>query len=87
MITLKKDVYVNICKKVTNHKKTAYGRDNTKQEEMPYFHCGPLSQEKVHQIRTKERAFNIKKTVVVLRMIKIISIIITKMIIVVLMII
>ena len=42
MITLKKDVYVNICKKVTNHKKTAYGRDSTKQEEMPYFHCGPL---------------------------------------------
>ena len=25
---------------------TTYGRDNTKQAEMPYFHCGPSRQEK-----------------------------------------
>ena len=30
-----------------------YGRDNTKQAEMPYFHCGPSRQGKFSQIRSK----------------------------------
>ena len=27
-------------------KYTTYGRDNPKQSEMPYFHCGPSKQKK-----------------------------------------
>ena len=36
---------------------TTYGRDNTKQTEMPYFHCGPSRQEKCQsdQIKMKKR--------------------------------
>ena len=37
--------------------KTTYGRDNTKQAEMPYFHCGSSRQEKCQsdQIKMKKR--------------------------------
>ena len=39
-------VNVNVSKKICKLY-TTYGRDNTKQAEMPYFHCGPQRQEKL----------------------------------------
>ena len=47
-----------------------FGRHKTQQAEMPYFHYGPSRQKKNHQIRIKEIVFNIKKTVVALKMTK-----------------
>lgn len=46
-------------------------QDNTKQAKMPDFHCSPSRIEKMHQIRTKRSAFNIKKKTAALTMIKI----------------
>lgn len=43
---------------------------NTKQAKMPDFHCSPSRFEKMHQIRTKGSAFNIKKKTAALTMIK-----------------
>ena len=40
-----KKVTVNVSKKIRKLW-TTYGRDNTKQAEMLYFHCGPSKQEK-----------------------------------------
>ena len=42
---LNKKVNVNVSKNIYKLY-TAYGRDNTKQAEMPYFHRGPSRQEK-----------------------------------------
>ena len=40
--------------------KTTYGRDNTKQAEMPYFHCGSSRQGNFSQIRSESRKNNMK---------------------------
>ena len=39
-----------------------YGKDNTKQAEMPYFHCSPSRQEKLLiRLGQNGEKFNIKK--------------------------
>ena len=60
-LKIKKLMLVNVSKKICKLQ-IAYGRDNTKQAEMPYFHCGPSRQEK-NLIRLDQNGekINIKK--------------------------
>ena len=51
-----KKLKVNVSQKIYKLQ-TTYSRDNTKQAEIPYFHCGPSRQEKCQsdQIKKKKR--------------------------------
>ena len=55
-ITFLKKVKVNVSKKI-DKLQTTYRRDNTKQAEMSYFHCGTSRQEKFKsdQIKMKKK--------------------------------
>ena len=53
----KKNISVNISRKIRKLQ-TTYGRDNTKQAEMSYFHF--QGRKNFNQITSKGRKFNIK---------------------------
>ena len=52
----KRKLKVNVSQKICKLK-TTYSRDNTKQAEIPYFHCGPSGQENFEsdQIKMKKK--------------------------------